>query len=1226
MRVYMNTSLQTIVLGLSIVMVCVTTVFGAKNPQEVLHLADNFFSDTLYSLAAEQYTIYLTLASDGSNTDKAAHARYRLAESSRHMQHYKDAARHYEKFIERYPRNDRIIDAMYYAGLSHQQAQNYKEATSWFSLVWDRYVGSITAKNALFRAAVCAQNAHEPKRAIQLYDTFLRKFPEDDDAKQSALSLIKLLMSHRDHAKATQVMEKAMKLDDSDRYYRTRLFYLKASLAHRMQSRDTALTFFSRMRSTGVYDFPERDTAYRGYISLLADAGNYDTSLELFALLDSIYRVKEKPAESSFLIAWATHARKADDWSHALSVYQRLLREYPHYDEKVRVYYHIAQCQAALGQFARSIETLRKIGDTKSAGDFRAKALRKIGDMYMEETLYFNAITVYQRYLDLDDAKDKDEVMYQIGEIYQSQQRYAAAIREYERLIREYPGSRLLYRSMFSAARCYEHTDNITAAISHYQYLIDRGVSSELTAEAKERLRYLKEFTHVAPDSALNAVCNLLVSPEGTSPKSSAYLRRMADIYATHLNRYEKAAALYSSILELDVHDTIDAHIYYQLGNAYEKLFRKASFESDTTDARKRKQQALEAYSRVTGTYGASDFADDAAFRHLMLSESGIGAFDAFVSSYPQSPYAPTVLFRTARYYEDKAQHQGDSFRKKALQAYTSIIDDFPAIDSIDAAFCGMARNYLELGKNDSAHIAMARLADTFPQRSETAQAVYLRGVIASRKNNAQESISLFKKVLYTFPSSAWARKARYRIARVQYASGKIYEALANYRIYVNDYPDAPHKYIAQLGVARCLAKLGNTLETITILQTLLSHNPPQSLKAEIHFMYARAALQRKDTTTALEHFNNVTQNTSEWPLDHRSLAEMAEFHFEAKIYERAGHLYRLLLENASAASDSIQAYKGYVASLFMEGAHSRAHSNMRDFKSRFGGNSPEYAHLVFHEGMYFLNANDYGKAQKRFHYILKKHESSDIADDAAYHRALCEYYDDNKDKALSLFREAIEKYPRSSFLARNHFKIGMIYHYKEKYVQAIDAFNNVVKDSTAAASVRFRAAHNAAVDYQRLSSWHKAAEMYKVIAREFPNTLPAWEIHTKIGFCLYQANAFADALPWFEKAKEGVKKENMPEVLYWSALCHQKLGNNEQALSIFLKIPYMYSGSGKWALTSEFKAAQIYERMGDHQKARKMYKRVIQSDGENGSFGKKAVERVQQLDAIIRDASRNPQ
>jgi tetratricopeptide (TPR) repeat protein len=195
-----------------------------------------------------------------------------------------------------------------------------------------------------------------------------------------------------------------------------------------------------------------------------------------------------------------------------------------------------------------------------------------------------------------------------------------------------------------------------------------------------------------------------------------------------------------------------------------------------------------------------------------------------------------------------------------------------------------------------------------------------------------------------------------------------------------------------------------------------------------------------------------------------------------------------------------------------------------------------------------------------------------------------------------------------------------MIFHGQNDFIRAAEYFSRVINEKTVDSMTRLHAANNAAVAYQKTSSWLDAARMYTLIINEYPDQIHLSSYHLKCGFCFVQASRNEEALAHFNEANIDPNKEDKPEIIYWIATCYSKMGDHTKAIAEYLKVPYLYSGIGKWGVTAEFEAARLYERQGEYDKAVTLYKKIIRSDGEQGRFGKNALARIQQLNLLTGD------
>jgi TolA-binding protein len=1193
-------------------------VARADDNVAIFKLGERFFGDSLYSLALEQYQKYLSLESRAPDYDPVAY--YKLAVIYYRMDDMRKAAEAFEEYISLFPSETNVMEAMFMAGLARKDLGDYKEASDLFHSVWSRFVGSARARHALFEAAQCAEKAADVDRAAELYGVFLSRFPEHENARDAALSLVMIHIDQKQYGQAEKALAKAAELRVRDGRFAVRRLYYQALLHQRMQKSAEARKYYEEMARRDEGAFPEREEAYRRYVELLTSQKEYAASLSAFEKLHDIYQKRGGRVPADFLYAWGENARGAQNYAKAAELYSTLLERYETEIDAARVRYRLAECQVGAGSFSKAIETLQELETADTVGEYAARAVLKIGDLYYGKELYPSAIGAYRRYLQFSgqNGDRTDYVLYRMGSIYKDKyQRYGAAIREFENLLKWYPSSQYYNQTQFAVAECYEKVGEFAEAIRQYEFLMESGGDEKLVSETRERVRYLKNFKMKDAESAAHVLAGLLQQP---ATETGAYerLQAAADVYERHLKDFTSALDVYEQISDLGAlsSDSVSAYVLYRRGGVYQKLCEKARIEQDNATAEYACEQAIAFYRGALETYPEDDVADDAAYQIMALRNAAVSDYEAFLEAYPSSAHLPDVLLRIGEHYQHKAAESGRRFSDKTVEAYQRIVQEFPNSDVAAGALMGLARNYLARNELESVLSATEKFLKRFPGSVDEPEAIFLRGSVAKRQGDHQQASELYRQVLYRYPFSPFASRSRLAVAFAELATGNVFDALNNFRLYERAYPDGDDTYRARYGIAKCLLRIGKEDEAVSLMRELLAMKLPKSIEADVHAELARYHQDNGDAYAAIDQYAKALEY-KKFAGRTSALLNMGELYFDSRAYDDAARAYERALEGMEGSTDSAKIMTRLINSLTMSAQNRKADKLTKTFKERFGDNTAAQAEIVYYEGVHLLVEKQYEKAINRFKYILSKFDKSERADDAAYQIALSRYYAGKEDDALKLFYKFPTSYPSSEFAPLSFFKVAMIYHGRNEFAQSAQYFEQVVSHEKTDSKTRYRAAHNAAVAYQKISAWLDAARMYDIVLAEYPDEENASSLHLKIGFCLVQGARIEEALDHFLKANENPAEADKPEILYWIGTCYAKLGEYQRAISEYLKVPYMYSGIGKWGITAEFEAARLYERLGEHHKAATLYKKIVRSDGERGRFGKKARERIDRLSSL---------
>lgn len=1192
--------------------------FCVEDNSSVLKLGDRFFSDSLYNLAIEQYQKYLGLS---RTPDKGPLAHFRIAQCYLRMGNMLRAAESFEEYIKLFPGDDNAMEAMFNAGVARQALGEHKQSSDWYYSVWNRFVGSALAQRALFEAAVEANRDGAFDRAIELFDLYIRRFPKSGYSAEAGLALAGLYLNKKDYAKVNDVLDNGEKQWSKDGRYQVRSLYLRARAARDTRKDDAAATLFSAMFKVEKVDFPEFRQACNDYIDFFERTGDYRKCLDAYGRLSKDYRRVSEALPASAVFEWAECARKAQDFTAAEDLYSGLLKAPDTSQIEVPlVRYRLAECRIGNGEFSHAIETLQSLAADDSSGEYGARAVLKIGDLYYKRELYLGAIPAYRKYLQLDGQRNKDAILYRIASVYQIQfHQYGTALREYENLLRQYPSSHFYHRTVFAMAQCYEALGRVSEAAQYYGYLMEAGVQGELVDKARERVRYLTTFRIKNTDAAVYALAEqterILLRDTSESPEFC--LARLAQTYEQDLKDHERALNLYKLILKNEsLPDSVREMVEFRIARNCEYLSEKAGFEQNPQSAAHYKDEAVAYYNRLCGGEIVSEWTDDAAFRLMMLGTPKIGDFESFLQRFPDSPHLDEVLYRIARHYEEQVATGDSRLAEKALDAYGGIARRFTSGEYTARALLGIARNALVLGMVDTTTLYVGRFLERFPDSEMRPEALFLRGQVQKRGRDNSGAIETFKTVLYQYPFSSFADDARYELGLALFAANSFFEAADHFRAYLEQFPDGEYRGKAVYFLGRSLARTGRTAEALRLFDDLLADAIPAQVRAGVHYELARIAEEQNDTYRALSHYRQVLDEPS-YAKKTGVYVHVGQLYFDRRLYGDAEKTFAEGVKAAQNGADSVECLKGHIKSLIMGGKGKGADKEFNEFQERYQDRPGDIADIIYHEGLYLLVEKKYDKARNRFRYVLSKYETTSYADDAAYQLSLTYYYDGDQDKALSGFNGFVTRYPQSEYVPLAMFKMGMIHHDREDFTRAAEYFTGLAEHPLADSVTRFRALYNAAIDCQKSSAWAQAGRIYMALLEQFPGKMPESSTHLKIGFCLFQANRFKDALGHFTTADKNPAAVDKPEILYWTGMCHAKLGNYQTAITELLKVPYLYASVGKWGVTAEFEAARLYERTNEFERARSLYKKIIRSDGEQGNFGKQALAQLERIETL---------
>jgi len=1197
-----------------------STVFAASNTQSAFTLAEGFFSDSLYMSAIENYRAYITTQRPlyKLNPQSAPTAFFKIGLCYYRTGNFTAAAAAFEEYVRLFPGNEYFSDALLYCGKAYNATGDFKNASEQLYRAWIRGAASPDRQSRLFESARCAEKDGNEERAISIYDEFLKKYPSDEQAKEGALSLAALYVKQKKFAFAAEVLAGAEKKWTKEEIYFTRLLCAKAMLAKAQQKIEQAGRLFSAVLGRGE-DFPEKERALSEYAAMLLEQGQYKTLLPVYKKMFDLQQKKSRSPAGEFLFTWARCAQNAGNFDLAENLLREALDAYPVSPENEKAAFGIAECQVAKKETAKALTTLQELLSDKYSAACRAKAARAMGDIYLNQGLYPNAIAAYRVYCSIPGSDAGDALQFKIAGIYQDKGLFAAAIKEYDRCRQNYPQSPLYYQAIINAGQCEEARSHFQSAMERYDDALSSDAPSVIVDKAKKLRENLRRFSVPRIDSAVAALTRM-AQTEGDGRPAYERLMAAAGIFDDMLNDYPAALEAYDRIERSSppLPDSTAARVAYCKATVREKMYRKAIADGDTGRASALKVRVVALYQDAARAARFPAVADDAQFRILMLGAPSIGDLERYCARFPASGHVNEVLMRVGEYYEGKAGEPDGKAGRKAVDAYTAIAKSGGG-DYRARALLSLARTWYHMDKTDNAAASVNELLRRYPDSASTAEGSFLAGLIEKKRGNYTAAMDAFKGVIVSHPFGEFAQRARYALAATQFDAGGFADALREYETCDQIYPGGENAREVRFGIARCLVRTGKTDEAGRMLAELMKEKNPQAIMGGIYYELGQCSKSKGDVQSALENFQKALAMDS-FPDKGAACESLGALYFENSLYSDAARAFARCLQYDHAESDSAGALIGNINALIMDGQEQAAEKTTAFFKKRFGGRHGGLADITYYEGLRSLIEKRYDAAIKKFKYVIESFGGSQRCDDAAFQIGVCYYYMGKQEKALEIFYDFIAQYPGSSFVAMAYFKIGMMLHERGDFSHAAEIFERVVSASGGDGKTRFRAAYNAAIDYQKNSMWLEAARMYRTIIDAFPEEVDAPSTYLKIGFCYIQASHFEDALKYFPKAATGAAPDEKPEILYWMAHCWARLGDHQKAITEYCKVPALYPNAGQWAITSEFEAARLYEHIGETKKALALYKKIVLADGEKGVFGKDAAAQCARLNLLVKE------
>jgi TolA-binding protein len=265
-----------------------------------------------------------------------------------------------------------------------------------------------------------------------------------------------------------------------------------------------------------------------------------------------------------------------------------------------------------------------------------------------------------------------------------------------------------------------------------------------------------------------------------------------------------------------------------------------------------------------------------------------------------------------------------------------------------------------------------------------------------------------------------------------------------------------------------------------------------------------------------------------------------------------------------------------------------------------------EKARLYLADSLY--NAGNYNEALGLYKAIERSDASEELKTMAAYQTGWAYYSMSREGQAVDEFANFLKRYPRSALSADVMFWLAEYYSAKNKYDKAREYYYSIRKESPSS-DLAEKALYQIAVTFQEEGKLPEALAKFEEFALQFPDSELARDSYRKMAKIKKEAKDFDGAIGYLKKALRSENSELNAQIQYETAECFEAKGNLEKSAEEYLEVPYLYSKGAFWSVRAQLKGAQIFERLGRVNEARKLYEKLSEMDVEESAFAKKRLE-----------------
>ena len=526
----------------------------------------SILSDDIYLGKASLYTAtekndaaleaYEKLIEGFPNSPRLAEAHLGKANIHYVLKDYPNALKEYQWIVEHYgtdPHREELVGKAYYGvAWTHLKSGDIDRSIQTFEMIFNKTENKVIKVSALTQIGDAYQDVDQFDKAIDVYDRILKDYPDsiytDYVQFREGIALLRLNKVEA----ATLSFQSLQTNFPGSKYLRDVKYYL-------------GLSYYKKE------DWAQASRYMEEYLSATSIA-------EVFA------------AEATYILALSEF--NLGNYDQAIEKFHAVIKNYPEQPAMSQIAeLNIAKSRYHLGQTKEAIKKLLWVTETHPQSEAAQEALLWLGDHYLRDNDFNNAITYYQKFAkDFPGSTQVNIVRYQLGQAYQGLGQLDEALNQYK-LIKDSGNKEIYAKAQLTIADIFSQELEADSAIKTYQDIIQKV--PDFQRDAYVKIAGIHEKNKEYP-MAIEQYTKALAAPKGLSKISEAELQfDIGDLYEVlrdtdkALENYLKIPYLYPSEVEWTIKAYLrsarifeDSEDWEQAKTTYTKIIEQGTEES----------------------------------------------------------------------------------------------------------------------------------------------------------------------------------------------------------------------------------------------------------------------------------------------------------------------------------------------------------------------------------------------------------------------------------------------------------------------------------------------------------------------------------------------------------------------------------------------------------------------------------------------------------------------
>lgn len=754
-------------------------------------------------IEAEQLLQQVAASPDNPLAD---YALLRLGQALAEQNKFVEAAKAFESMVDKFPQSEHSATARLSAGQMYFRNGQFPEAAELFREVMKSHTAQ--GAEAAHMLAMTLQRTPRAAEAIGMLEETLKWADKLPSALLLRMDLADALYAQPDRLEDAKLAYEKIATEYPDDALAPRAAYNAAFAALQSGKLDDARSWAETFLKKYPQDPLRTDVAYVASETMLQQ-GQHAAAIEAYSkLIDSD---KANPAQ-------------------------------PIWNTRLSMAYYLA------GKYQDALKLLESKASLFAKPNEKAEAEFIKGSCYLFLDKSTEAIAQLKAsYKTAENWARADEVLLLLSQAYQRQNNMSEALKTLDQLATRFPQSRLRYQARYRMAQLRASQQDFAAAIADYQAILKDSAAANLHDYSRYgiALALMKQEKY---DAALDALKPLTAEDRTDSLGGESQLARA--ICLRKLDKLDESITTLTKFLDTKPTGMSLANGLYELGMAQ---VEKQQFG-----------EAITAFERVlteVPDYAAKDkilYELGWAWADKKETEKSIARFQELVDKHPESDLVPEAIYQLAQQHFE-AQHYD-----KAAPMYTSVLTKSSDATLKEKALYKLGWSLFQQNKYAEAGAEFRKQAETFPTGQLIVDAQFMIGECLFKQDKFSEAFSSYQAARQSLERNAQSEVSE-QVRTLIYLHGaqclreqkKWTECESWLREIVSRYPSSPYLSTVVFELATAKQNLNQPEDALRLFGEVASKYRDE-VAARARFMMGELYFAQRKFDKAIPEFQRV--------------------------------------------------------------------------------------------------------------------------------------------------------------------------------------------------------------------------------------------------------------------------------------------------------------------------------------------------------------------------------